>query len=771
MLKNLIPRLYQQTILGTAVKHNTLTVLPTGLGKTAIAILLAAHRLTKFPDSKVLMLAPTKPLCDQHQASFQKHFDIPKEKIEVFTGAVKPDKRAELWGESKVIISTPQGLENDLINNRISMENVSAIIFDECHHATGDYSYVWLADRYHKTAKNPKILGLTASPGADLEKIQEICFNLKIDKVEVRTNKDSDVKPYIKKTEVEWIELIFPDELKKVHNELKLVTKKRINAINQLGNSLPSNINKSQLLKSQRILQSKIGKGDAEFDTYKTISLLAEILKVDHALELLECQGIITAQSYLLKILQEGQNGKSKAVRNLIVDPNFKSAKILIDSLVKRGIQHPKIVKLNQLIMQEVLDDPETKIIVFTNFRDSAKEISDNFDRLKIKNRIFVGQTKKNGLGLTQKKQKEVLDQFRAGDFQVLVATSVAEEGLDIPKVNQVIFYEPTASAIRNIQRRGRTGRLDEGNVKVLLIKGTRDEGYRWASFHKENNMYKILDKLKSDVKYLINEKESQSFSQANLGDFDSSKLKESSKVPKSENKNSIRTSNPEINEDQQNITILADHREKDNKVIKELINLNISVKTTQLDSADYIVSGSVGVELKKTADFVDSLLDGRLMRQIKELKQNFKKSLVIIEGEGDIYSQRRVNPNAIRGALSSIVLSFNVPILHTKCPKDTAELLAVMAKQEQIGSSGSSSLRDYSMHTNKPQSINEQQEYAVSALPIVGPGLSRKLLSHFGSLKNLVNSTGDELNSLKGIGKKTSKTLIDFFNEKYSKK
>ncbi len=260
MLKNFTPRLYQQTILATAVKYNTLTVLPTGLGKTAIALLLAVHRLKIHPDSKILMLAPTKPLCEQHQISFQSHLNIPKEKIEVFTGNIKPEKRAELWKTSKIIISTPQGLENDLINNRISFEETSAIIFDEAHHATGEYSYVWLADRYEKTAKNPKILGLTASPGAELEKIQEICTNLKINKVEVRTEKDHDVKDYVQKTETEWIELKFPEELKKVHDQLKLVIKKRINAINQLGHQLPNNLNKSQLLKSQRFLQSKLVK-------------------------------------------------------------------------------------------------------------------------------------------------------------------------------------------------------------------------------------------------------------------------------------------------------------------------------------------------------------------------------------------------------------------------------------------------------------------------------------------------------------------------------
>ncbi len=172
MLKNFEPRLYQQTILGTAVKDHTLVVLPTGLGKTALAFLLAAHRLNKFPESKILMLAPTKPLCEQHVNTFQKQLDIEPDQIVLFTGSVSPTKRQELWKTAKIIISTPQGLENDLINRRISFEEVSLLVFDEGHHATGDYSYVWLAEQYQQRALHPRILALTASPGETLDKIQ-----------------------------------------------------------------------------------------------------------------------------------------------------------------------------------------------------------------------------------------------------------------------------------------------------------------------------------------------------------------------------------------------------------------------------------------------------------------------------------------------------------------------------------------------------------------------------------------------------------------------
>src|SRR3989344_4093831 len=228
MLRNFIPRLYQQTILGTAARHNTLVVLPTGLGKTAIAFLLTAQRLHNYPNSKILMLAPTKPLCEQHLESFREHLEIAPEKVVLFTGSVSPEKRALLWKDAQIIISTPQGLENDIINSRINLKEVSLLIFDEAHHATGEYAYVWIADQYDKNSSTARILALTASPGSDMETVKEVTTNLKIEKVEVRTEKDADVKPYVQKTHKNWIEVEFPQELKKIQVLLKDCRKSKL---------------------------------------------------------------------------------------------------------------------------------------------------------------------------------------------------------------------------------------------------------------------------------------------------------------------------------------------------------------------------------------------------------------------------------------------------------------------------------------------------------------------------------------------------------------
>jgi ERCC4-related helicase len=727
MIKNFSPRLYQQTILGTAANKNTLVVLPTGLGKTAIAFLLAAQRLHQYPNSKILMLAPTKPLCEQHVETFKTHMDLEDDKIVLFTGSVKPEKRAELWKEATIIVSTPQGLENDVINKRVKLEETSLLILDEAHHATGEYAYVWVAQQYDQSCKFPRILALTASPGSDMDKIKEVCDNLKIEKVEVRTEADADVKQYIQKVKIQWEKVDFPEEFRKIQRYLQDCRQSKLMQAEKLGCGKVA-MNKRELLGLQGDLQRNISKGIRDFEILRSVSLIAEALKVDHALELLETQGIRPLDKYFRRLQQEAITSKVKAVKNLVIDENFKSAFYLNSELINKEIQHPKILKLKEIVEDVILKNSVAKIIVFTQYRDSAEEIIKVLNEIEC--HIFVGQAKKNGLGFSQKQQKEILDKFRQGEFNVLVATSVAEEGLDIPKVEKVLFYEPVPSAIRSIQRRGRTGRLEKGEVTVLVTAGTRDEAYRWSSHHKEKRMYRNLEKLKTD--FLLHENKNQTLQRF---------------IPK-----------------EQVVAVLADHREKGNRIVKELIDLGVSVTTGQLVAADYILSGKVAVELKKVGDFVASIIDGRLLSQMRDLKKNFEKAVLVIEGEEDIYSIRRVHANAIRGMLASIVLDFNVPILYTKNPKDTAGLLAVMAKREQDGS------RDFAYHSVKPKSLKEQQEFIISAFPNIGVTHARALLENRGSIINVVAASKEDLQKIGGVGEKTAVNLFEMFNEKYEK-
>ncbi len=764
MLKDFQPRLYQETIFYTAVKFNTLVVLPTGMGKTGLALMLAAQRIHLYPDSKILILAPTKPLCEQHTETFQKHLDIEKEKIALLTGQISPLKRAELWQNSQIICSTPQGLENDIINRTINFSQVSLLVFDESHHATGDYSYVWLAKQYQQQAKYPRILALTASPGSDLEKIKEVCQNLLIEKVEVRTPKDKDIKPYIQSVEYEYIQVELPEEFKKIQKYLTDCFKSKIDEAKKHGYLRSQYLNKTELLRVQAQLHASLASGDRDFPIMKTISLLAEAMKVQHALELLESQGLPQLYKYLSGLQQEAPYSKVKAVQNLVIDPNFKAALVLTEELKDKEIKHPKLEKLSVLITEELENSPSAKIIVFTQFRDSAIEVQKRLE--SISSKIFVGQAKKGETGLSQKDQKQILDNFRLGQFSVLISTSVGEEGLDIPQVDSVIFYEPVPSAIRWIQRRGRTGRLAGGKLKVLITGDTRDVGYRWSAYHKEKRMHRVLEQIKKEMGSLNLKNSSPPPFLSSLSSSYPPAVKEAGVEPAATQTNgqfplsSFVASNS--SSASKTVLILADHREKNNRLVKELIDQGVNVKLEQLKSADYLLSGKTAVELKTPEDFINSLIDGRLLEQAKELKRNFEKSVLIIMGTDNIYALRQVHPHAIQGALAAIMLGYNLPIFQTKDPGETASLLAVMARREQEKDTS------FNLHFQKPDSSEQQKEFVVSSLPGIGPITAKDLLAGFGSIKKMVNASEEELKQVPGVGEKIARRLKALFEEEY---
>ena len=215
-LRGLEPREYQKNIAETASKSNTLVVLPTGMGKTLIAVLVVINRLNKYPDSKILILSPTRPLSAQHRKSLEQYTSIDPEEIILLTGKIKPEDRVKLYETAKVIIATPQTIENDLKNERINLKNFSFVVFDEAHRAVKEYSYPYVAKRYLLQAANPLILGLTASPGGTREKINDICNNLFIKSVEIRSEVDEDVEEYVQPVEREFVYVDFPEEFKKI---------------------------------------------------------------------------------------------------------------------------------------------------------------------------------------------------------------------------------------------------------------------------------------------------------------------------------------------------------------------------------------------------------------------------------------------------------------------------------------------------------------------------------------------------------------------------
>ncbi len=497
------PREYQKNIFETAKNKNTLVVLPTGIGKTLIAAMLAVHRLKKHPMQKVVIVAPTKPLIEQHLQTFKKLLPELFADMQLFTGAVKPEKRKEIWETAEVIFSTPQCIANDVRNGIYNLKDISLLVIDEAHRCLKNYDYNYLANVYKQQAENQLILGLTASPGSDKSTVKQICENLAVDEVEIRTRDSADVKPYLQDREFQKIEIPFPAEFMEIRTLLKTLYDKKTDQLKN-RNLLFGPVNKITLLKLQARLASQAS--SQNFNALVGMSLCAQAIKISHAIELLETQTLSGTNEYLQGLVKQAEQKKSKGVQTLVNSPEFAMSLKLIKKLIDSKTEHPKIEELKASIEEELKNNERMKIIVFTQFRETASTIVKKLNELEgIKASIFVGQTKKlsasGNTGLSQKEQKQIIEDFRENKINVLCATSIGEEGLDIPEVSAVYFYEPIPSAIRKIQRAGRTARLAPGKLCILVTKGTRDEIYHYASSAREKKMYKTIEDVKRDLK------------------------------------------------------------------------------------------------------------------------------------------------------------------------------------------------------------------------------------------------------------------------------
>ena len=499
-LNNITPRNYQIEIFETCKKKNCLVVIPTGLGKTLIALMLTIERMKAFPGEKVLFLAPTRPLAEQHLNFFQKHLPELFGDMQIFTGNVNAEKRKKIWETADIIFSTPQCIANDLRKKRYNLKDVCLLIEDEAHRCIRNYDYNYVAQEYKKSAINQRIIGMTASPGSNSEKIKEICINLSIEEVELRTRESEDIKKNIQELEFDKIYVELPKDFEKIKY---LIRKIYLNYIDELKSRhlLFEIATKVSLINLQKKLFRMMSNGNKNFNAMKGVSSCASAIKLQHALELLETQTLGSFIEYLKDLFDQAAKSKSKGVQHLVKKPEFNQAFILADNLKRKNFEHPKLSKIAEIVEEEKAKNNSIKIIIFSQFRDTASRISKKLNEIKeIKAGVFVGQLKKKNTGLSQKEQKRTIQNFSDGEINVLCATSIGEEGLDIPEVGLVIFYEPVPSAIRAIQRAGRTARLKKGKLIVLITKKTRDETYYYVSRRKEKNMTEAIGSIKQEL-------------------------------------------------------------------------------------------------------------------------------------------------------------------------------------------------------------------------------------------------------------------------------
>ena len=487
-------RAYQLEAVDEALAGSMLLVLPTAAGKTAVSWMLIAEILHRN-QGWVLFIAPTSALVDQHLKDLKKV--IKNVEAISITGSNIPKKREEMWKTSKIIVATPQVVRNDVLNDILSLEECSLLILDEAHHSTGKHAMVQSAEMFNSSSKNGLILGATASPGSNSMIVNEICGRLKIERIHIRKADEPMLKNYLSCLEIQEIIVNVPEKIKTLVTPLELWINSIVNRERRLGRYVRTGPPSFGGLKeAMNRAQHSIKLGDVR--GYASVSNIATAMTLNHLINHLLTQGITAAREFL-DTSSEMKNNPSKSIQNFHKDRRIIE---LRRSLTDMEEIHNKVGTVRRLVRHRLRRDPDSKIIVFASFRNTVESLEKALVDLRgVKSIQMIGQSERSGKkGLKPREQIEVLDKFRKGDYNVLVATSVAEEGLDIPSADLVIFYEPVASEIRTIQRRGRTGRHREGEVMVLIAEGTRDENMRKAAQKKEENMYRSVQRVRSKL-------------------------------------------------------------------------------------------------------------------------------------------------------------------------------------------------------------------------------------------------------------------------------
>lgn len=485
---------YQFSIVKNGLFNNTLVALPTGLGKTFIAatIMLNYYRWTKT--AKIIFVAPTKPLAAQQVEACMNVAGIPRSQATLLTGEISPALREGEWDKRRLFFMTPQTLQNDLSKGYADPKAVALLVIDEAHRATGDYAYVKVVEFIRRFNPSFRILALTATPGSTVEGVQAVIDSLGISTVEIRMEESIDIRQYVHSREVDQVVLEPSDEMLQVQDLFSKTLKPLCNKLAQANKWVardPMSMTVMGLRESARQWGLGAGKHANPGTKFMMMSIFTILQSLAHAIKLLNFHGIAPFYHKMLDFRSEteekGAKG-SKYKRQILDDANFQEMMDTIDKWQRLDgfVGHPKLSYLCENLLNHFMDRQEsnTRAIVFSEYRDSAEEIVRTLNKHQpmIKASIFVGQAdSKRSEGMKQKQQIETIEKFRTGQFNVLVATSIGEEGLDIGQVDLIVCYDASASPIRMLQRMGRTGRKRAGNITLLLMKGREEEQFRKA--------------------------------------------------------------------------------------------------------------------------------------------------------------------------------------------------------------------------------------------------------------------------------------------------
>lgn len=484
---------YQLAITEKALYHNTLVSLPTGLGKTLIAAVVMYNFYRWFPRGKIVFMAPTKPLVAQQIKACHEIMGIPQADTAELQGSVSPAVRKVLWRSKRVFFCTPQSMQNDLRHGVCRAEEFVCLVVDEAHRATGNYAYCCVVQEVEQKTPFFRILALSATPGAKFDVIQDVVKNLRISHIESRSADDADVKKYTHARQEEVIVCRLSNQITDVKALLIKVFQRIVHRLFQ-GNVIqyrdPDKLTRWYVLQARE----KFRKSPAYEANRSAESDLAMLISLLHAKNLLTVHGLSSFKEYVMNWVAERQEGArlSWSKREMLQSTEFHALELSLtggaagSDATGGQPSHPKLVKLREVLhehfQRHATGGSNTRAIVFTQYRTSVLEIVELLRPLAplLKVQQFVGQGSsgkmKENKGQSQKMQQEIVQKFRQGQFNVLVATCIAEEGLDIGEVDLIVSFDALTSPVRMIQRMGRTGRKRVGKVVILVTEGDEEK-------------------------------------------------------------------------------------------------------------------------------------------------------------------------------------------------------------------------------------------------------------------------------------------------------
>ncbi|KAJ1658494.1 3'-5' DNA helicase [Dispira simplex] len=499
---------YQFDIVQKALARNTLVALPTGLGKTFIAAVVMYNFYRWFPRGKILFMAPTKPLVTQQIKACYDICGIPPEDTVEMTGSLLPKARENAWQNKRVFFLTPQVIQNDIRRGTCPTSQVVCLVVDEAHRALGNHAYCVVVRELSLQNRHFRVLALSATPGQTLDVVCDVVTSLQIVAIELRTEESADVGKYLHRRSVDAIRVPLDDALRQARGLMVDILNHHVQILRGLGvHALPQNatqLNRYRVIMLQNEfcrkshvnphMKQNLGWALGNFGILTTLT---------HAMELLTQHSMNSCLNHLKKYREESlAPGKivSRARRDLFNNPAFQR---LVTDMERHladtsRTSHPKLDKLMGILLEhfsqdrfhstlpqttssDTLGEPTsdcTRVIVFSQYRESVEEITRLLSAHEPLIRVmsFVGQTSnKSGKGLSQKRQLEIIRQFKSGNYNTLVATCIGEEGLDIGEVDLIVCYDTQGSAIRLLQRMGRTGRKRQGRI-VVLLSGDNEE-------------------------------------------------------------------------------------------------------------------------------------------------------------------------------------------------------------------------------------------------------------------------------------------------------